>query len=476
MDFNSEEIDAGGFLFDLNKLPSQRQEILETEHDNIEQEIEEELIHASETNGNHRKFLSNEDRKAISYFLLSNSQGGRLRRGATRKVASMYSVSNCVIRRIWKKTTGGDGVCHRKTKKCDRKKVELDPQLFLQVPLARRTTLRDLSCALNINKTSLVRLKKEGAIERHSNAIKPFLKEENMVARLRFCLTMIENGSMIGDLTFKSMHNIVHLDEKWFYMTKKNANYYLLPGEEEPLCTTKNKNFIGKVMFLVAIARPRFDSDGNETFSGKIGVFPLVTQEPAKRKSVNRPAGTLVTKPIVSVTKDVSRRFLIEHVVPAIKEKWPRNSIGEPIYIQQDNARCHVHPNDSEFCRVATEDGFDIRLMNQPPNSPDLNILDLGFFNAIQSLQYKEVPKTTDDLIAAVVKSFESFSSVKSNKIFLTLQCCMVEILKKKGSNKYDLPHIRKEVMEKRDSLPNQIKCDPNLVEEVREYLRTQER
>ncbi|KAI9083257.1 hypothetical protein K1719_034789 [Acacia pycnantha] len=265
-----------------------------------------------------------------------------------------------------------------------------------------------------------------------------------MVAQLQFCLTMIENGSIIGDLTFKSMHNIVHLDEKWFYMTKKNANYYLLPGEEEPLRTTKNKNFIGKVMFLVAVARPRFDSDGNETFSGKIGVFPLVTQEPTKRKSVNRPAGTLVTKPIVSVTKDVSRWFLIEHVVPAIKE--------------------------NEFCRVAIEDGFDIRLMNQPPNSPDLNILDLGFFNAIQSLQYKEVPKTTDDLIAAVVKSFESFSSVKSNKIFLTLQCCMVEILKKRGSNKYDLPHRRKEVMEKRGSLPNQIKCDPNLVEEVAEY------
>ncbi|KAI9124738.1 hypothetical protein K1719_004660 [Acacia pycnantha] len=271
--------------------------------------------------GNHRKFLSNEDRKAISYLLLSNSQGGRLRKGAARKVASMYSVSNSSIRRIWQKTKVGDGACHKKTKKCGRKKVKLDLDQFLQVPLSKRTKLRDLSSTLNINKTSLVRLKKEGAIERHSNPIKPFLKEENMVARLQFCLTMIENGSIIGDLTYKSMHNIVHLDEKWFYMTKNNANYYLLPGEEEPLRTTKNKNFIGKVMFLVDVACPRFDSDGNETFSGKIGVYPLVTQEPAKRKSVNKLAGTLVMKPIVSVTKGVSRQFLIEHVVLAIKEK-----------------------------------------------------------------------------------------------------------------------------------------------------------
>ena len=30
-------------------------------------------------------------------------------------------------------------------------------------------------------------------------------------------------------------------------------------------------------MFLVALARPRFDAQGNELFSGKIGVFPFVT-------------------------------------------------------------------------------------------------------------------------------------------------------------------------------------------------------
>ncbi|KAK4268140.1 hypothetical protein QN277_024833 [Acacia crassicarpa] len=49
-----ESIVADGFPFDLNILPSQSQEISETESDSIEQEIEEEeeLIHASETNGN----------------------------------------------------------------------------------------------------------------------------------------------------------------------------------------------------------------------------------------------------------------------------------------------------------------------------------------------------------------------------------------------------------------------------------------
>lgn len=47
------------------------------------------------------------------------------------------------------------------------------------------------------------------------------------------------------------------------------------------------------------------------------------------------------------------------------------------------NVRTHINCDDKEFHRVAMEDEFDIRLMYQPPNSPDLNILDLGLFSAI---------------------------------------------------------------------------------------------
>ncbi|MCH90256.1 transposase [Trifolium medium] len=254
-------------------------------------------------------------------------------------------------------------------------------------------------------------------------------------------------------------------------MTKKRTNYYLLPEEEGPHRTCQSKNFVPKVMFLVVIARPRFDAEGNVTFDGKIGVFPFITKETAKRTSVNRAAGTLVTKPIISVTREISRKFLIEKVVPAIKEKWPRDEIGYPIFIQQDNARCHVSVKDAEFCAVATADGFDIRLMCQPPNSPDLNILDIGFFSSIQSIQEKITTKTIDELVQAVETAFEIFEVDTSNRIFLTLQTCMVEIMKRKGSNQYDIPHIKKTVLQRQGQLPTQIKCDLSLVEEVRHYL-----
>ncbi|XP_047268288.1 uncharacterized protein LOC124898651 [Capsicum annuum] len=192
--------------------------------------------------------------------------------------------------------------------------------------------------------------------------------------------------------------------------------YYLLSDEEDPICIAKSKNFIDKVMFLVAAARPRFDAQGVKIFSDKIRLFPFVTQERAKRASANRLAYTMETKAITSVTKEISQSFLINKVLLAIKAKWPREDLNSTIFIQQDNARTHIQPNDEKFCRAAAQDEFDICLMCQLPNSPDLNVLNLGFFRSIQSLQHKESLKSIDDHV--VIKSYENFSTEKSNYIF----------------------------------------------------------
>jgi len=93
---------------------------------------------------------------------------------------------------------------------------------------------------------------------------------------------------------------------------------------------------------------------------------------------VNRPVGTAVVKPITSITRDVIREFMVDKVLPAIRAKWPREDVNKPIYIQQDNAPSHLEIDDPIFCE-AKQEGFDIRLICQPPNSPDFNILDLVF-------------------------------------------------------------------------------------------------
>jgi len=76
----------------------------------------------------------------------------------------------------------------------------------------------------------------------------------------------------------------------------------------------------------------------------------------------------------------------------------------ETIYIQQDKVSCHISPDDEIFCKVASGGGFYIPLICRPPNSHDLNVLDLGLFSAVQSLHQQEVTRSIDQLIEVLQK------------------------------------------------------------------------
>ena len=147
----------------------------------------------------------------------------------------------------------------------------------------------------------------------------------------------------------------------------------------------KHKSHITKVMFLYAAARPRFNTSLNAWWDGKLGIWPIGDWEPAQRKLKNRPKGMPVWKNKI-VTKEVYRDLLITKLIPAIMERWPvsdRNS--RKIFIQQDGAKNHIHEDDKLFNAALEENRVNTELYTQSANSPDVNLLDLGFFRAIQS-------------------------------------------------------------------------------------------
>ena len=65
---------------------------------------------------------------------------------------------------------------------------------------------------------------------------------------------------------------------------------------------------------------------------------------------------------------------------------------------------------------------YDQGMTGEMLDSPDFNVLDLGFFNAIQSLQHQKSPKDIDELVDAVNTAFESMSAETLNNVFLSLQ------------------------------------------------------
>jgi len=114
---------------------------------------------------------------------------------------------------------------------------------------------------------------------------------------------------------------------------------------------------------------------------------------------------------------------------------------------------------------------MDIRIINQPPNSPDMNVLDLGFFNSLLSLAYGTISVSIDELIANVQKEFNEYDPSTLNRVFLTLQGCLIEVMKDGGGNRYKIPHMDKDRLEALGMLPKSLTVDRQLYENVMQSL-----
>jgi hypothetical protein len=94
---------------------------------------------------------------------------------------------------------------------------------------------------------------------------------------------------------------------------------------------------------------------------------------------------------VINVIYDVHLDYMLEEVLPAIKAHFPTQHSREiQIGIQQDNVPHHFTSKDAMWiARInhKAEDIWHFRLLEQPPNLPDTNTLDLGFFASIQSIQ-----------------------------------------------------------------------------------------
>ena len=442
--------------------------------------------------GNKKRELTASDRKSAFLLLYNKLENGELKRGSITQVAKLFDCHRSTMTRFWRAQVskleeilnnepGEDGEpvdpskfildlqFYESGKTSRGRKVKWDPKIVKaecrKLPLKERKTWRSLSAALHIPLATLHNMYTSGRVfRRHSSSLKPVLTEENKIARLIHALEEVNMGTLDEEkLTaqFKDMYDRVDIDEKWFYLTRDNESYILTiaspddkdkEDEEEPNWKTKNKLHITKVMFLAAQAQPRWDPCRNAYWDGKIGMWPVGEWTPAERTSRNRPRGAPIWKN-TSIDKSVYRQLLIEKVLPAIKEKWPRGSWSRNnviIRVQQDGALSHIAPADEEFVRALErmEMTYKLLLYTQPPNSPECNINDLGFFRALQSHYERSSPRDEKELIDCVLKAYDEYDLKKINLIYLSLMGVYNQIIDANGGNKFKLPHLGKQRLE----------------------------
>ncbi|ETV98766.1 hypothetical protein H310_08833 [Aphanomyces invadans] len=186
-------------------------------------------------------------------------------------------------------------------------------------------------------------------LKSHCNAIKPVLTEANKYISLKFTMSFVR-----PDMQFSSL-NYFHIDEKWFYLTKK-------------------LRFLTQVMNFTAVARSRHIDVTASWWDGKIGTWPFVETVLTQRTSSNR------GDPCDDDYGDVA--------------------INGQIHIdltqQCEGSHCGVGHNAVLELAEYRSRGWSFELAPQTPNSPDPNIHDLGLFAALQLLQYQKYARSID--------------------------------------------------------------------------------
>lgn len=168
------------------------------------------------------------------------------------------------------------------------------------------------------------------------------------------------------------------------------------------------------------------------------------------RRRIKREATSVAPR---NVTRDVYQEQLEAKVLPAIKCTcyYGQDCVlmvcvcvagarSRPIYIHQDN------PSPYKYAVSAVDAagrGMHIGVLCQPPRSPDFNVLDLGFFNSIQSVQHRKQAYCVPSLVRAVVEAFEELPVQTLEKCFLTLQAVYVATMLVCGGNNYGMTRVR---------------------------------
>ena len=205
--------------------------------------------------GSNYRVLSLDDRLNICFELLSSYEGDRLPHGKVQELADRYRVNGTTISRLGRRALEAnqnpdnifDGIGSRR-KNCGRRSNYNLDEISAAVEnlgIEKRRTIRDVAEQVGVPKSTLHRLMKQtGFLRPHTSAVKPILTDENKNARVEFCRRHIgDNGR------YAPMNNIIHVDEKWFYVTQTSTRCYLTADEVEPHRTTRHKNHIEKVCF-----------------------------------------------------------------------------------------------------------------------------------------------------------------------------------------------------------------------------------
>lgn len=240
------------------------------------------------------------------------------------------------------------------------------------------------------------------------------------------------------------------MDEKNFLLFRSRHSILAPPEVVAPPDFAINKDHVPKLMYLTAVMKPSTDPGTGIFNDGKLAMIPFADLVPAKRTSRNRPAGTPELKPY-SCTSESFYNIMTrpEGVMSKIRGKLPHLRGREiTVVLQIDNAPPHVGKRNIERLNEfgASED-VRIRVVTQPPQSPDFNVLDLVLFHSLNAgtIAYRQGAHNFSQLNDNLQQVFADYPHDKHERAYAKLLDIYRGTLIALGGNTYTLPqtHVR---------------------------------
>ena len=277
---------------------------------------------------------------------------------------------------------------------------------------------------------------KQAGYEKAIKRLKTLLSPAHMRARVAFVEKHFDSdwyGTFMGD-------------EKLFVMGLGNKTRYVRREENDQPCFKFIDNTLHpeQLMVVAVVGRP----DLEKGFDGKVYIdWCCAEWKQAVRNSKNRAAGTWEIRTerkedgsLKGITGETYKELMTDFGFPHMQEAAGLLGLRRVIY-QDDNASPHAKAwTQLGLDRVAQR--FGIERGDQPPRSPDLNVLDLYVWRVLEAGVHRRRPKTLVELWNAIKAAWdEDLTAEKLECAYRLLTPVMSLVNEKNGGNNFKLPH-----------------------------------
>lgn len=280
----------------------------------------------------------------------------------------------------------------------------------------RSSSICDISKDTEIPTTSVQRIIKNEQFRLVPRRTCPLLTVDQKNKRLKWCRLY----------RYNKWDTYVDIDEKWFELYSFNHERYRENSPRTKLSVISKAN-IPKIMVITAVAKP--NSENN--FNGLIGIWRIQTDHEAQRSSKNHTKGD-VYKVDCTMTSAIFYELMYNEVMPIVSNKmnWCKN-----VFIQMDNARPHVGKNNVQKLNDFGDSLIPtVTVTNQPTQSPDLNINDIGLFHSLNKRIQKSMCNNLDALWTVLQDEFWATEEKILTSLFSTKSRTIQQIIDSRGA------------------------------------------